>query len=232
MGLYGCNRNYIKRYLLKCFFVIISKLLIILSKYSIITTKVLEIKGVTKMSDNPKLIMSMKTFKRITSISSSLGFIVTLVLYIMNIGFGLVNGVSMFPTFNDKDIVVVSTDGPGSIDYDDIIIFFPQDENEKAIRNGFDYIKRNKIDKEVVFIKRVIGLPGDTIEVRDGYVWRNGEKLECPYTANKTYGMDEPYVVEEDRVFCLGDNREYSADSRVFGSFPMSGVVGKIILHS
>ena len=69
-----------------------------------------------------------------------------------------------------------------------------------------------------LLIKRVIGVEGDTITLEDGYVYRNGQKLDEPYVKEQgmTYATQEivDYEVPEDQVFCMGDNREVSLDSR------------------
>ncbi len=78
----------------------------------------------------------------------------------------------------------------------DIIVFpFPDNEEE-------DYIKR------------IIGLPGETVEGRDGYVYINGKKLEEPYVKDKINQDFGPYTVEKASYFMMGDNRNDSADSR------------------
>ncbi len=77
-------------------------------------------------------------------------------------------------------------------------------------------------------IKRVIGLPGDTVEGRDGAVYVNGEALTEPYLdADVTIIDFAPEVVPEGRLFMMGDNRNRSSDSRVFGSIDIETVVGK-----
>ena len=80
----------------------------------------------------------------------------------------------------------------------DIVIFkFPDDEKK-------DYLKR------------IIGLPGDTVDIVDGKVYINGseEPLDEPYLAEVPVGSYGPYVVPEDSYFMMGDNRNYSNDSR------------------
>ena len=76
-------------------------------------------------------------------------------------------------------------------------------------------------------IKRVIGLPGETIEIRDGRVYVNGEVLDEPYLQQATYGNVPPRVISPGSVFVLGDNRGASNDSRSFGELALSNVVGR-----
>lgn len=88
-------------------------------------------------------------------------------------------------------------------------------------------------DATKIIIKRVIGLPNDVIKIEDGFVYRNGEKLEENYTRDGvTYG-DDSYFVPEGHVFLLGDNRQGSADSRdsSIGMVPVEDLLGKIILR-
>ena len=78
------------------------------------------------------------------------------------------------------------------------------------------------------FIKRVIGEPGDTVEVRRGNVFVNGERLEEPYARSQGDRSDfGPETVPEDAVFVMGDNRANSQDSRVIGPIPLDNVVGQ-----
>lgn len=77
-------------------------------------------------------------------------------------------------------------------------------------------------------IKRVIGLPGDTIEARDNVVYVNGSRLEEPYLDPGIITDDfGPVVVPEGQMFVMGDNREASFDSRRFGTVDESRIVGR-----
>jgi signal peptidase I len=80
------------------------------------------------------------------------------------------------------------------------------------------------------FIKRVIGLPGETVEVRNNQVLINGRPLNEPYlsdSARTQMGNMAPVVVPADAIFVMGDNRGNSSDSRSWGSLPLDKIVGR-----
>jgi signal peptidase I len=77
-------------------------------------------------------------------------------------------------------------------------------------------------------IKRVVGLPGDKLMGKDGQLYRNGRPVAEPYLTRRTFTSDfGPVKVRPDHVWVMGDNREDSADSRVFGQVPRSALVGR-----
>ena len=89
-----------------------------------------------------------------------------------------------------------------------------------------------EIDK-VSYIKRVIGLPGDHIEIAGGKIYINEKELDEPYIAEnvKTEAKNArltDFIVPEGYIFAIGDNREYSADCRVFGCVPIDKVESKV----
>ncbi len=79
----------------------------------------------------------------------------------------------------------------------------------------------------VPLIKRVIGVPGDLVEIRDDQVYINGEPLEEDYLNQPTKGSMPPRLVPEGHVFVLGDNRQASNDSRSFGMVPYEDIIGR-----
>ena len=113
-----------------------------------------------------------------------------------------VSGESMEPTLSDGDWLI----GLPSIEYEygEIVV-----------------VKATK-----PLIKRIVGLPGDRIEIKDGFLYRNGNKIEEPYVQGKTESKDDVFLfLGENEVYVLGDNREHSMDSREYGPFDKSQVV-------
>lgn len=86
------------------------------------------------------------------------------------------------------------------------------------------------------YIKRVIALPGEHLEIKDGKVYINGKELEETYLANDviTNSLDGAFtdiIVPEGTVFVMGDNREHSGDSRRFGCIPFEKIESKVWLR-
>ncbi|SDW98168.1 signal peptidase I Serine peptidase. MEROPS family S26A [Marininema mesophilum] len=121
----------------------------------------------------------------------------------------IVHGHSMLPLLNTDERILVNTwvynvDKPR---YGDVIVFRAT-EKEK-------------------YIKRVIGLPGDTVEIKEGKVYRNGRKIKEPYLVGRIIGAAPPVKVLPDHLYVLGDNRNNSKDSRQLGLISMREVVGR-----
>jgi signal peptidase I len=131
---------------------------------------------------------------------------------------------SMENTLQPGQMVLVDKLTPRISDYKlgDIIIFNPPD----------GYLEDGK---PIPFIKRVIGVGGDTVELKDGAVLVNGAQLTESYVfegqpTTKT-GPLTRWVVPDGYLFVLGDHREQSEDSRVFGPIPKSSVIGRAMLR-
>ncbi|MCR4907695.1 MAG: signal peptidase I [Lachnospiraceae bacterium] len=88
-------------------------------------------------------------------------------------------------------------------------------------------------NEKILYIKRVIGMPGDTVEISGGNVFINGEALDEPYLTVETEGNFGPYQVPEDHYFMMGDNRNNSADSRYWDNTYLSRdkIVGKALFR-
>ena len=108
-------------------------------------------------------------------------------------------------------------------------------ENEpQGIWNKFMYyvLEINKTS----YIKRVVGLPGDHIEIKDNKVYVNGEEYEEPYLAEGVItqslaGAFTDIIVPENTVFVMGDNRGQSTDSRRFGCIPLEKIESKVLIR-
>ena len=116
----------------------------------------------------------------------------------------------------------------------DIVIFLKDEEKGNLIEESYTYIKEvislnNISDSRIRYVKRVIGIPGDEINIESGNVYVNGEKLNESYIKGETYGRDIsfPVIVGEEELFVLGDNREVSKDSRDFGTIKIGQVEGR-----
>ncbi|RME85818.1 MAG: signal peptidase I [Caldilineae bacterium] len=82
-----------------------------------------------------------------------------------------------------------------------------------------------------MLIKRVIGLPGETIEIKDGVVFINGQILPEPYLDGSARGNYPSTLIPPDYYFVMGDNRNNSNDSRSFGPVPRDAIVGRAWLR-
>lgn len=100
--------------------------------------------------------------------------------------------------------------GVGGLQRGDVIVFEPP----------------NRPDED--YVKRIIGLPGETVEITNGQVFINGQLLAEPFQPNPgSYTMANPVVVPEGQVFVLGDNRNNSNDSHNWGTLPIENIVGR-----
>ena len=115
-----------------------------------------------------------------------------------------VNGNSMYPTLEGNEIMLLNK--LGDIDRFDIVVIKLDDHDEELI-------------------KRIIGLPGETVEIKNNEVYINDELLEDEYGYGVTYNID-PITLGEDEYFVLGDNRIISLDSRSFGTIERSEIKG------
>jgi signal peptidase I len=148
---------------------------------------------------------------------------------------------SMEPTLDVGDRVVVNRLAYrfGEPAHGDVVVFLrPVGTGEAPAGGPLSWVRRAVAQGlggtppgSEDLIKRVIGLPGDTIEGRDGQLWRNGHRVAEPYLNGSGFTSEfGPEKVRPGHYWVMGDNREDSADSRVFGQVPRSTLVGRAVL--
>jgi signal peptidase I len=146
---------------------------------------------------------------------------------------------SMVPTLKVGDRVLVNklVYDFGEIQRGDVIVFenpHLQEPDRNVFETVWDWLTEGlgfSADPQKDFIKRAIGLPGETIEVKNGRVFIDGQRIPEPYLTARA-GRDRssfpPTVVKPEHVFVMGDNRPNSQDSRSsLGQIPLDKVVGK-----
>mgnify|MGYP005838228329 CR=1 FL=1 len=121
---------------------------------------------------------------------------------------------SMEPTLEPGDRILVNK----------FIYRFQEPKHEDVIVFKFP------LDPRRDFIKRVIAVENDKIEIRDGIVYVNDKKIDEPYIKESFPGNYGPYEVPAKHLFMLGDNRNNSEDSRFWGALPRENVVGKAMV--
>lgn len=134
-----------------------------------------------------------------------------------------VSGNSMEPTLHDKEQIIAEklTINIGELKRGDIVIFNDPTEPTKLV------------------VKRVIGLPAETIRISGGFVYINNQLLEEPYLEpnvytnikhNHTIKENEEYEIGPESYILLGDNREHSRDSREWGALHKTSIIGKAFM--
>ena len=135
------------------------------------------------------------------------------IFLLINAGFGRfrVVGQSMEPNFHQGQYLVINK-----------VIYHLREpaRGDVVVFHNPRYPRRD-------FIKRIIGLPGEQVEIRRGQVFINGQPLQEPYPVRPGTYSSPPYQLGPDEYFVLGDNRNFSSDSHSWGAVPRRNIIGK-----
>lgn len=167
-----------------------------------------------KKQSNPKTAAMIRDLITVVIIPIAIVYFLVRVLFLTSV----VQSGSMEPTIMTKDIAVGN-----AVAYK---VREPQ-------RGDIVYVK-NASTEEKLYVKRIIGMPGETVSFKDGYVYINGQKLDEPYISEDVEtNCDKTFEVPEGCYLVLGDNRENSRDSRYWDNpyVKESEIKGKIIMN-
>ena len=165
-----------------------------------------------------------------------IGIVVFFVLQISVQNFK-VEGSSMDPTLEDGEYLLVNKLEYLRVDTERVsrLVPFWSAKEEKTLflfhppRCGDVVVFRYPLDPGRDFVKRIVAIPGQTVEIRHGIVYVDGVPLEEP---QRTQGSRDEYMAPQrmgsDEYFVIGDNRPYSSDSRDWGPVPLENIVGKV----
>ena len=134
----------------------------------------------------------------------------------------IVSGLSMYPTFDNAQYLVV----------DELSYRFENPQRDDVI------VFRYPLDTTKFFIKRIIGLPGETVDIKNGdqititnAAHPQGFLLSEPFVQNESTTGDTHIVLTNNEYFVMGDNRTASSDSRYWGPVPKNLIIGRVFLR-
>ena len=156
----------------------------------------------------------MKAFLRDIVIT----LILTMIIFVVvqnTIQVSIVSGSSMEPDLHNGERILVNKVGYSfhQPERGDVVIFHPPRNSEST-----------------PFIKRIIGLPGDTVEIKGGKVYINGSPLDEPYIEDPPNYTLSQRKIQPDNYFVLGDNRNNTSDSHIWGTVPRENIIGEALL--
>lgn len=147
---------------------------------------------------------------------------ILVMVYLFGVSPQEISGQSMYPFFDNGEYILTN-----KIEY-----------KLNDPKRGDIVVFKSPQNKEIDYIKRIIGLPGDRVNLIDGKYYLNGKVLSEPYLPPNLYTFagsflreNSEIVVPPGRYFVSGDNRPHSLDSREFGTVPRGDIIGKAILR-
>lgn len=148
------------------------------------------------------------------------------VIYLFFVQPHQVDGYSMYSTFDNGEYLLTDKITYSSRDPQrgEVVVFKAPEQAQCPAGTGCD------------FIKRVIAVGGDTVEVKDNAIWLNGQKLNEPYihgvkTDPGAYTLNRKITLQPGEYFVCGDNRPHSSDSRVWGPITKKEIVGRVFFR-
>jgi signal peptidase I len=170
--------------------------------------------GLTNLADNaplPQLRRELRSWTRDLAVALGLALVIIIFLYQPV----KVEGTSMAPLLSDQERIFINKF---------VYRFEPIERGDVVV---FWY----PLDRSKSFIKRVVGLPGEMIEIRAGHLYINGMELAEPYVPSSYLDASKypQLVIPPDEYFVMGDHRDSSNDSRVFGPVPRQYIYGKAV---
>ncbi|MFA6851306.1 MAG: signal peptidase I [Selenomonadaceae bacterium] len=168
----------------------------------------------------------------ISSIAISLALAILINVFVVQ--HVVVEGHSMDPTLRDHQHLIVSKVAHSIKelpDYGDIVTIDSRVNRPRSIEDDLAEPITDIISHpQYVFVKRVIGKPGDVLEFKADKVYRNGKKLNEPYILEPMKSAaDQKITVPSNCIFVMGDNRNNSLDSRFIGAVPLDHVLGSML---
>lgn len=176
------------------------------------------VESVSKPSLKKRVLLEIFEFFKIFFIVLSIWWICNLYFFEVN----MVLGRSMYPTLHEQDRIIVNKIG----------LHFRNLERGDIITLDGANIDNQYLDK--FLIKRIVGIPGDHIQIKEGQVYLNGQLLKEDYLEGLAFTMEGYYndvILGENEYYVLGDNRSHSADSRVFGIVNRKAIKGYLIFR-
>ena len=132
---------------------------------------------------------------------------------------------SMLPTLEIQDRILIEKIRPRitrnnqkHLEIESVVVFQPP---ENLINAGYD--------SKSALIKRIVGVPGDQIEVHNGNLYRNGDAIEEPWIEEPINYEMNSYLLSANELWVLGDNRNNSLDSHIWGPLPEENIIGTAI---
>jgi len=149
-----------------------------------------------------------------------------------------IQGSSMDPTFHTDQLLMVNKAAYFHFDINPWLRILPWAKAEGSHtfwlfggpQRGDVVVFEYPRDPSQDYIKRVIGLPGETVEVKSGVVYVDNKPLNEPYIKEPPFSAYGPVKVPQDSLFVMGDNRNGSSDSRAWGFLPIDRVIGKAMI--